>query len=177
MRIILRTFIAWALVSLCTSTTFNAEASGKASLSEALEAHRGKIILLDFWASWCGPCQRSFPWMNKMLTRYEADGLVIVSVNLDKSHEDATNFLEQNNALFEVFFDPLGEGARSYDVRTMPTSFLLDRSGKIVARHRGFLTSKESIYEHSLVKALALDRGANEKIPNNESNHKVSYEN
>src|ERR1700757_77516 len=91
----------------------------------ALESFRGKTVLVDFWASWCGPCRQSFPWMNGLEKRYGDKGLAIVAVNLDKDREFADNFLAEVPAEFTVAFDPSGRTAESYKVKAMPTTFLI----------------------------------------------------
>ena len=98
----------------------------------------GKVVYLDFWASWCGPCRSSFPWMNEMQTRYGGQGLVIVAINLDKDKSLADRFLVQLPAKFNVAFDPYGTIAGQYQIIGMPTSFLIDRNGNIHQRHTGF---------------------------------------
>lgn len=103
-----------------------------------LNAYRGKVVYLDFWASWCGPCRQSFPWMNAMQTRYAKDGLVIVAVNLDKDRGLAERFIADTEPAFQLAFDPAGATADDYAVEVMPSSYLIDRDGNLVARHRGF---------------------------------------
>ncbi len=104
----------------------------------ALDSLRGKVVLLDFWASWCGPCRKSFPWMNMMNERYGKRGLVIVAVNLDKTREPASAFLTSTPASFTVAFDPEGKVAEMYRVKGMPTSYLISADGRILETHTGF---------------------------------------
>ena len=103
-----------------------------------LDTLQGKVVLVDFWASWCAPCLHSFPWMNELQKKHAGDGLVIVAVNLDQDRALADDFLKKVPAQFRVEYDPAGNIARQFDVQAMPTSFLLDRSGKIRIRHAGF---------------------------------------
>ena len=99
---------------------------------------KGKVVYLDFWASWCGPCRQSFPWMNELQRELGARGLVVVAVNVDHERSDANRFLASYPADFRVLFDPEGKLAERYKVGGMPTSFLIGRDGKIVAAHAGF---------------------------------------
>jgi thiol-disulfide isomerase/thioredoxin len=99
---------------------------------------RGKTVWLDFWASWCGPCRQSFPWMNAMQEKYGASGLAIVAVNVDKKRADADKFLAQVPARFPLAFDPEGATPNAYAIKAMPTSVLIDRDGRVVAVHNGF---------------------------------------
>jgi cytochrome c biogenesis protein CcmG, thiol:disulfide interchange protein DsbE len=103
-----------------------------------LPALSGKVVLVDFFASWCGPCQESFPVMEKLHQKYGQQGLVIVAVNLDKKTEDMSRFLKEHPASFTIVRDASFKLVNEVKVPTMPSSFLLDRSGKVYAVHRGF---------------------------------------
>ena len=98
----------------------------------------GKVTYVDFWASWCGPCRKSFPWMNEMQRKYAGKGLVIVGVNLDQERSDAEDFLSRIPAEFPVAFDPTGDAPTRYGVKGMPTSVLVGADGKVLAVHAGF---------------------------------------
>lgn len=129
-----------------------------ASADEALELdeYRGNVIVVDFWASWCVPCRRSFPWLNKMHAKYADDGLVIIGVNLDASRKDAAAFLEDYPADFKIYFDTDAVYAKEFDVQAMPSSFVLGRDGEITARHLGFKVKRQQEYEAILVEALGV---------------------
>jgi cytochrome c biogenesis protein CcmG/thiol:disulfide interchange protein DsbE len=103
-----------------------------------LSSLRGKIVYVDYWASWCVPCRRSFPWMNDMQARYRDQGLVIVAISVDMDIVAAKRFLAKTPANFVIAYDPESVTAEALDVPGMPTSFLIDRAGKIVWRHVGF---------------------------------------
>ncbi|GAA5141383.1 TlpA family protein disulfide reductase [Thalassotalea piscium] len=122
---------------------------------QQLEAHKGKVVYLDFWASWCVPCRRSFPWMNKLQTQYKDQGLVVFSVNLDADKTFATQFLTEVPANFYIFYDPKGEVAKALKVRGMPSSYLIDRSGNIVSSHVGFNDKKQIEYQAEIERLLA----------------------
>jgi thiol-disulfide isomerase/thioredoxin len=115
----------------------------------------GKVIWVDFWASWCVPCRRSFPWMNTMHRKYGAQGLQIIAVNLDKDRALADGFLVETPAEFTLRFDPAGNLAKQFEVQAMPSSYLLDATGKILARHLGFRLSDSAEYEQTIQTALA----------------------
>ena len=104
----------------------------------SLEALRGKVVYVDFWASWCGPCRSSFPWLSALHDRYAAKGLVIVAINLDKDRDAAIAFLEQYPAPFLVAFDPDGKSAEAFNVPAMPSSYLINPAGLIVHADAGF---------------------------------------
>ncbi|MGZ4809746.1 MAG: TlpA family protein disulfide reductase [Thermoanaerobaculia bacterium] len=121
------------------------------SLSEL----RGKVVYVDFWASWCGPCRQSFPWMSSMSEKYAADGLVVVAINLDKDHDAATLFVEKYPVPFPVLFDPAGKTAEEFRVQAMPSSFIVSRAGRIVYAHEGFEQSKAQSLEDRIKEALS----------------------
>ncbi|SCZ53592.1 TlpA family protein disulfide reductase [Thiohalomonas denitrificans] len=103
-----------------------------------LEQLRGKVVYLDFWASWCAPCRKSFPFMNELQTRYGEQGLVVVAVNLDKDRKLVEQFLAKYPAQFTVAYDPKGETAERFGLKGMPSSYLIDRDGEIRLSHVGF---------------------------------------
>lgn len=132
-------------------------ASGAVDASSSLDlgALHGRVVYLDFWASWCGPCKQSFPWMESMKTAYAAQGLEIVTVNLDSKRADADKFLEQFHPTFDVRFDPKGELAELYKVHGMPSSLLIDRQGVTRFSHVGFRPIDAAVYEGQLRELLA----------------------
>ena len=119
-----------------------------------LREFQGKVVVLDFWASWCVPCRRSFPWMNNMQEKYADQGLVIIGVNLDAVDADAQDFLRETPANFRIISDPDGALAREYDVIAMPTSYIFDRNGDLVTRHLGFKVRRQEEYEALLAETL-----------------------
>jgi cytochrome c biogenesis protein CcmG/thiol:disulfide interchange protein DsbE len=104
----------------------------------ALDGLRTKVVLVDFWASWCGPCRQSFPWLSSMAQRYGDKGLVVVAIDLDKDRDLAQKFLREFSPPFIVAFDPAGKTAEAFNVTAMPSSFLVSRSGRLVYSHAGF---------------------------------------
>jgi thiol-disulfide isomerase/thioredoxin len=104
----------------------------------SLDSLRGKVVLADFWASWCEPCRKSFPWMADLYRRRSSEGLAIVAINLDKQRDLADAFLAQHPVPFDVAFDPAGKTAEAFGVKGMPTSVLIDRNGVIVESHVGW---------------------------------------
>ncbi len=119
-----------------------------------LHSLRGKVVLVDFWASWCTPCRASFPWMSRMLEKYGSQGLVIVAINVDKDRDKAKEFLEEHPAPFVVAFDPEGETAEAFNVQAMPSSFLIGPDGTIVYTHQGFRPDKAEAVERQIREAL-----------------------
>jgi thiol-disulfide isomerase/thioredoxin len=99
---------------------------------------KGQVILLDFWASWCAPCKSSFPAMEELTTKYKGQGLTIVAVNIDEKQQNMREFLQSVKVSFSVVRDARQKLVAAADVPAMPTSFLIDRSGKIRFIHAGF---------------------------------------
>jgi thiol-disulfide isomerase/thioredoxin len=126
-----------------------------AAAPEGLAPITGKVVWVDFWASWCVPCRRSFPWMNTMHRKYGEQGLQIIAVNLDKDRALADGFLAEVPAEFSLRFDPAGQLAREFKVQAMPSSYLLDSSGHVIASHFGFKTAETADYEQRILDALA----------------------
>ena len=146
---------------LCLSLALlGAVASVRAAPPPALQPIEGRVVWVDFWASWCVPCRRSFPWMNSMHRKYGPQGLQIIAVNLDKDRALADRFLAEVPAEFALRFDPAAALAKEYDVQAMPSSFLIDADGKVLASHFGFRASDAADYEHAIEAALAKTRAA-----------------
>jgi cytochrome c biogenesis protein CcmG/thiol:disulfide interchange protein DsbE len=119
-----------------------------------LARYQGKVVVLDFWASWCGPCAESFPWMETMVRQHGPEGLVIVAVNLDEDPEAARRFLGGKYADFEHVDDPQGTIAEAHGVAVMPTSILYDREGRPAFVHAGFHAEQAPQYEERIVALL-----------------------
>lgn len=119
-----------------------------------LNQYKNKVVYLDFWASWCGPCRKSFPWINEIQEKYKDKGLVVIGVNLDTDMAQAKEFLKSVPANFRLFSDPDGKLAEKYKLIGMPSSFVLDGKGKVRHRHVGFKKSNIEDYEKSIVSLL-----------------------
>lgn len=119
-----------------------------------LAQFEGKVVVVDFWASWCVPCRRSFPWLNAMHGKYENDGLVIIGVNLDQDRGEAEAFLQEFPAAFRIHYDETKDLAREFDVVAMPSSYLIGRNGEVIKRHFGFKIKQQDEYEAAIVAAL-----------------------
>jgi len=111
--------------------------NGKVTLS----AYQNKVVYVDFWASWCKPCQKSFSFMNDMQSRYAKKGFQIIAINLDSDRAAAATFLKKHPA-------------RLYKLKVMPTSYLIDRHGNLVNVHRGFKEDQKEKLEKLIVQTL-----------------------
>lgn len=122
---------------------------------EKVASYKGKVIYVDFWASWCVPCRKSFPWMNEMQAKYAEQNFTVLSVNLDAETALAEQFLQEVPAQFPVFYDPKGKVARAFKLKGMPSSFIINKAGKIVSTHVGFTEEKKKIYQQEILNLLA----------------------
>lgn len=144
-------FISITSISISNA---NESISGLDQLESMIDKHKGDVIYLDFWASWCIPCRKSFPWMNEIQTKYATKGFTVIAVNLDVEKSLADEFLLDVPANFPVIFDPSGDSARKLKLKGMPSSFLIDRDGKFVKRHNGFFSDKKPLYETEIEELL-----------------------
>jgi len=140
-----------AVASVMFSAISGAAPAGASAFD--LERHRGHVVIVDFWASWCKPCRHSIPWLNAMRGRYGAIGLDIIGVNVDAERADAERFLRDVPIDFEIVFDPNGDLAKQFRVRGMPSSYVFDRNGTLVETHLGFREATKDQNEAAL-KAL-----------------------
>ncbi|HWZ63950.1 MAG TPA: TlpA disulfide reductase family protein [Steroidobacteraceae bacterium] len=123
---------------------------------------KGRVVYVDFWASWCAPCRESFPWMNRLQQELGPKGLVIVAVNVDRERAEAERFVHEHPPRFRIVFDADGSLPEKFGVQGMPTSFLIDRDGHIRSRHDGFrLADRDTLAQQvrSLVLAQANNGG------------------
>jgi thiol-disulfide isomerase/thioredoxin len=137
------------VVSLLAVTAVKADES-----TLALSDYRGKVVVVDFWASWCVPCRRSFPWLIEMQEKYGQEGLVVIGVNMDADAADAESFLRDYPVNFRIVKDPDGVLAREYDVIAMPSSYVIGRDGETATRHLGFKVARQQEYEETLTQLL-----------------------
>ena len=99
---------------------------------------KGKVVLVDFWASWCTPCKTSFPALDALYRELKPRGFDVLAINLDERRRDADTFLAAHPHVMPVAFDPRGEAPLAFKVHGMPTSVLIDRSGDIRYTHEGY---------------------------------------
>ena len=121
--------------------------------SVQLSAHKGEVVYVDFWATWCPPCRKSFPWMEQMHRKYKDAGLKIIAVSIDGDKAAIQSFLNSNPVSFTVAHDKGGKIADSFGLQGMPTSYLIDRKGVLHYTHAGFRESDKDVLE-SHIKSL-----------------------
>ncbi len=153
-RILIRTLLAGFAFSAATLLLYGFASGLAGATALDLGPYRGKVVYVDFWASWCGPCRESFPWLDELVRQYGARNLVVIGVNVDQDRDRAERFLNQNYAAFPIVYDPHGELASEFRVKGMPSAVLIDRGGHIRFQHTGFSTKTKGEYEAQIQQLL-----------------------
>jgi len=145
-----------AVCALSTLATSNSIASdpaapdfnlpSKTGEAIALAKLKGQVVMLNFWASWCGPCRTEMPLMDQIYKKYSAAGFTLLGVNVDTDSTDAQKFLSQVPVSFPIAFDRDNKVSKLYDVSAMPSSVFIDRKGNVRALHRGYKPGDENEY-------------------------------
>jgi len=117
-------------------------AGGDMSLSDL----KGQVVMINFWASWCGPCRQEFPALDQIYSKYKPMGFQMVAINVETEKADAERFLGKTPVSFPILFDPDNQVSGSYGVSAMPTTFLVDRQGRLRWQHRAYKPGDEAKY-------------------------------
>jgi peroxiredoxin len=123
-----------------TLTTVNGE-------SATLSQYKGQVVMLNFWATWCGPCQQEMPLLDQMYRKYKPAGFTLIGVNVDKDAPPVRQLLDRKPVGFPVLLDPASQVSKSYHVDEMPSTVLIDRKGNIRFVHRGYKPGDENEYQ------------------------------
>jgi len=119
-----------------------------------LSDYKGKVLLVDFWASWCTSCKTAFPALDGLYREYQPRGFEALAVNLDEERRSADAFLAAHPHHLNVLFDPKGASPAAFGVRGMPTSFLIDRAGTIRFTHVGYAGNVDATYRKEIAQLL-----------------------
>jgi peroxiredoxin len=111
---------------------------------------RGRVVYVDFWASWCAPCRQSMPALDGYFRRFSSRGFTVLGVNKDMAASDAARFLQRFPVTFPVLADPDDGLARAFDVKAMPSGYLIDRAGRVRYVHRGFTSETAAALESQI---------------------------
>ncbi|VAW94139.1 Thioredoxin family protein [hydrothermal vent metagenome] len=115
---------------------------------------RGKVVYIDFWASWCGPCRQSMPKFNVLYNKLPRSSFEILAINLDESKADAQQFLKDYPVGYKVLYDTTGTTPKQFGVKVMPTGYLLDRFGMVRYVHQGFRSGDDQVLMKHIKKLL-----------------------
>ena len=116
----------------------------------ALAEFKGHVVLVDFWASWCAPCKASFPALDSLHQDLHAEGLEVVAINVDEDRKSALGFLAGRSPSMTVLFDPEGRSPQEFGVEGMPSSYLIDREGRVRFRHLGFTAQTKADFRREI---------------------------
>jgi peroxiredoxin len=123
--------------------TLTALAGGQSSLDQ----YKGQVVMLNFWATWCGPCQQEMPLLDQMYKKYKPAGFALIGVNVDKDAPPVKELLARRPVSFPVLLDPKSQVSGAYHVDEMPSSVIIDRKGQIRYVHRGYKPGDENEYQ------------------------------
>jgi len=155
MRAVLLALASWSLVAASPQSAPDVTLHSADGAAVQLAAYKGKILLVDFWASWCVPCKTSFPALDAIYREYQPRGLEVLAVNLDEQRKDADQFLAAHPHVMTVLFDPKGAAPLAFGVKGMPTSYLIDRRGTIRFTHMGYSGDVDRSYRREIAQLLA----------------------
>ncbi|MET0498560.1 MAG: TlpA disulfide reductase family protein [Steroidobacteraceae bacterium] len=135
-----------SLVGASASVAPGFSLSSRTGDKVSLEQLKGQVVMLNFWASWCGPCRAEMPLLEQMYKRYSPLGFTLIGVNVDAETKDAEKWLAATPVTFPVLFDTKSDVSKLYDVDAMPSSVFIDRKGNVRYLHRGYKAGDESEY-------------------------------
>jgi peroxiredoxin len=116
----------------------------------SLSDMRGKVVLINFWATWCGPCRQEMPILEALYQRYESLGFTLLGVNVEENSSDAVSFLKETPVTFPILYDPDNDVSRLFDVAAMPSTVIVDREGKMRFLHHGYQPGYENAYQDQI---------------------------
>jgi thiol-disulfide isomerase/thioredoxin len=133
-----------AIAPGAAAPAFQLHSSGSADLS--LSDLKGQVVLINFWASWCGPCRQEMPVLEQLYKKYKGAGFTLLGVNVEPKSADAEGFLKSTPVSFPILFDTDSKVSKLYEVSGMPSTVILDRAGKVRYVHHGYKPGEESEY-------------------------------
>jgi peroxiredoxin len=137
-------------VSVAPDFALRTSAGGNLRLSE----QRGQVVMLNFWATWCGPCREELPLLNRLYEKYQPAGFALLGVNVDADSAEAAGMAKRLGVRFPVLFDRKKEASRLYGLEAMPWTVLIDRDGRVRYVHQGYKRGYEVTYEAQIRELL-----------------------
>jgi len=119
-----------------------------------LNEQRGRVVLVNFWATWCAPCRQEMPLLNQLYQKYQGSGFTLLGVNVDEDSRNAINVANKLRLSFPVLLDADKAVSKRYDLSSMPSTLLIDRDGKVRYVHRGYQAGFEALYEQQIRELL-----------------------
>jgi peroxiredoxin len=119
-----------------------------------LQEQRGRVVLINFWATWCGPCRQEMPHLNRLHDKYRSAGFVLLGVNVDDDARNAAEVALKLGVKFPVLLDTDKAVSHLYDLKTMPSTVLIDRDGRVRYVHKGYLAGYEDVYDKQIRELL-----------------------
>jgi peroxiredoxin len=119
-----------------------------------LAEQRGRVVMVNFWATWCGPCRQEMPQLDRLYQKYKSSGFVLLGVNVDDDARKAAEVAAKLGVTFPVLLDTDKAVSRLYDLSTMPSTVIIDRDGKVRYLHRGYLAGYEDNYDKQIRELL-----------------------
>jgi peroxiredoxin len=156
----MRKLVALAAAALVLSLPALATAPGaaapqftlgsRAGQDVSLAQYKGQVVMLNFWASWCGPCRQEMPLLESIYKKYNKLGFTMIGVNVEPDSNAANDWLKQTPVSFPILYDKESKVSKAYDVATMPSTVIIDRTGKVRVLHRGYKPGDENEYLDSI---------------------------
>jgi len=120
--------------------------SSRSGANLSLAQYRGQVVMLNFWASWCGPCRQEMPLLENIYKKYNRMGFTLIGVNVEPDSKAANEWLKQTPVSFPVIYDKESQVSKLYDVQGMPSTVIIDRKGNLRVLHRGYKPGDENGY-------------------------------
>lgn len=121
----------------------------------SLNQYKGQVVMVNFWATWCGPCQQEMPLLDQMYKKFKPTGFTLLGVNVDKDVPTVKDLLTRKPVTFPILLDPTNQVSKAYHVNDMPSTVIIDRKGDIRYVHRGYKPGDENEYQNRIRQLIA----------------------
>ena len=152
--LIFSTSVTYAASEKLSGKSANFTLKSRSGKNIKLSELRGEVVMLNFWASWCGPCRKEMPILEKIHKKYKKLGFTLLGVNVEQDTRAAKRYLKDVKVSFPILFDPANKTSKLYNVSAMPTTILIDRNGNKRFLHKGYKSGYENAYKKEIKKLL-----------------------